>query len=93
MIIITTIILLNNYLFRNIFNLLSLNKQCAILNYIEIYNYCWKFSKKSITNLIVYHSIKFIVSLGNLSGSVIARFKLNKNLKKLVTPISNVRLN
>ncbi len=85
--------LLNNYLFRNIFNLLSLNKQCAILNYIEIYNYCWKFSKKSITNLIVYHSIKFIVSLGNLSGSVIARFKLNKNLKKLVTPISNVRLN
>jgi hypothetical protein len=84
---------LNNYLFRNIFIALSVNKQSAILNYINIYNYCWNFSRNSIINLTVYHSIKFILSLGNLTGSVIAMFKSNKNSKHLVTPISNVRLN
>jgi hypothetical protein len=82
----------NNFLLKNIFNALPFNKQSVFLININIYNYCWKLSRKSIVNLAFYHSIKFILSMGNLAAGIIDRFKLNKNSKHLVTPIGNVKL-
>jgi hypothetical protein len=81
-----------NYLLKIIFNGLPIKMQFAFLINVNIYIYYWKFSKKSILNLAIYHSFKLISTVYNVAVSALARFKLNKNSKHLVSPIGNVSL-